>query len=80
MSLLAGNDQVKTPVLMKIVVHTSHPLGEEKLRKLSTVNTSIEYNIKVFYPFSNHRLKEAFSHEVFRTRSTKVETVLLNQH
>lgn len=65
MSLLAGNDQVKTPVLMKIVIHTSHPLGEEKLRKL---NTSIEYNIKVFYPFSNHRLKEAFSQEVFRTK------------
>lgn len=51
---------MKTPVLMKIVVHTSHPLGEEKLRKLSTLNTSIEYNIKVFYPFSNHRLKEVF--------------------
>lgn len=68
MSLLAGNDQVKTPFLMKIVVHTSHPLGEEKLRKLSTVNTSIEYNIKVFYPFSNHRLKEAFSQEVSRTK------------
>lgn len=68
MSLLAGNDQVKTPVLMKIVVHTSHPLGEEKLRKLSTVDTSIEYNIKVFYPFSKHRLKEAFSQEVFRTK------------
>lgn len=68
MSLLAGNDQVKTPFLMKIVVHTSHPLGEEKLRKLSAVNTSIEYNIKVFYPFSNHRLKEAFSQEVSRTK------------
>lgn len=85
MSLLAGNDQVKTPILMKIVVHTSHPLGEEKLRKLSTVNTSIEYNIKVFYPFSNHRLKEAFSPRSFQDkrnydRSTKVETVLLNQH